>query len=804
MFAAAVVFLLFFHSTHQAEPLADRLRPFLDEVDGHLSANFRNVSDAVLIIGAPGTGKTSLAMLMAEDVSLRLQRSPAGVLLADDGRKIGRDTYLPNFMRDDVLGTILVDCPAPLEPEEAFVAAEYAVLKITSMLPKMKILVVENFFSFIEGGDKDGQHRLRAIANNFEPLAAVVPTKGDNNSVFTGWAEFGAPIVGFPRPFRPGSPIETLQATTSSVRNAIVGAVWSSPSPSFTPRAHCYANEMIKQVLNESKIEFGSLLDRFYEHKLALIENSTDHMNASKSLKNQLIKMNAYNYTALLTTLKKSNISSSRLVFLSAQLDWARGMNLKFNFNISENLQILINNATKITQFYDLLNEVSSALGNYKYIAERDHLAKVLEDQPFDNILESTSALLDLQSRPQLLGLHLTDWMRSDFDNILREKLKFDDWSNKGVVLAAPIILLSEASKYFDNWNDSAIVLMASETVYLDQDVLIENGKNLAIIAPEVRVVKENITLVLSGEKGFGYNNASDEGDGRAGGPGGPAGSLLIICSRIEGAENLLVSSIGGSGGDGQQGAPASQGAFKPAEKTFEFLESAHNSTSSNKTSGAIKVTYKDGREDAIKAGNGGAGGQGGYPGAILIYKKDTEAKGIRSKISMGAPGRHGEGGKGALEDAKFTFKIAECHEQCVQVAAGQSHENLPALEKGVAGASFIDYQNATLPAQLTLRRFMYLYVGTILAKDLSSKAEKDVVALVERLPEIIRLRGGDTEGGLHQMQAEWAVMEREQEEMRRALGRHLPLMHHILLAYADHAPGGKSLSELIRSSRAN
>ena len=106
------------------------------------------------------------------------------------------------------------------------------------------------------------------------------------------------------------------------------------------------------------------------------------------------------------------------------------------------------------------------------------------------------------------------------------------------------------------------------------------------------------------------------------------------------------------------------------------------------------------------------------------------------------------------------------------------------------------------MPTRLTLRRFMYLYVGSILAKDLSPQAEKDAVALVERLPELIRLRGGDTEGSLNHLQAEWDMMERDKEDMKRALGRHLPLMHHILLAYADHAPGGKSLSELIRSSR--
>ena len=688
MFAAAVVFLLISHCYTQAELLADRLRPFLDEVDGHLAANFRNVSDAVLIIGAPGTGKTSLAMLMAEDVSLRLQRSSAGVLLADDGRKIGRDTFLPNFMRDDVLGTILVDCPAPVEPEEAVVAAEIAILKIASMLPKTKIVLVDNYFSFIEGGGKEGKHRVQTLAKNFKPLAAVVPTKGANNSVFAAGAEFGDTIVGFPRPFRPGNPIETLQATTSAVRNAIVGATWSSPTPSLTPRARCYADKLIIGVVNETKFEFSALLDLFYEHKLNLIENSTEHNNSTKSLKNQLIKMSCYNYTALLTSLSKLNMNSSRLAFLCAQMDWAQEMGIKFNFDMNEKLQILINNANTLTQFYDLQSKVSGALSTYKHIAERERLAEVLEDQPFDNILTSTAALLDLQLRPQLLGLNLTHWMRSDFNNMLREKLKFKDWSNKGVVLAAPIILLSEASKHFDHWNDSVIILMASEIIYIDHDVLIENGKNLAIIAPEVQIVKENATLSLKGQNGFGFSNTSDKGDGRAGGPGGPAGSLLMICSRIEGAENLLVTSIGGAGGDGQKGAPAAQGKFKPEEENFEFLESSHNSTSSNKTSGAIKVTYKDGRENVTFAGDGGAGGEGGYPGEILVYKKDVEAQEIRTETVMGEPGRPGAGGEGAAEDSKFTFKIAECHEECVRVATGQSFENLPALEEGEEGAN--------------------------------------------------------------------------------------------------------------------
>jgi len=778
----------------QAEKFADRLRPLVDEVDGHLAANFRNVSDAVLLVGAPGTGKTALAMLLAEDASLRLERSPAGVILADGGRKIGRATFLPNFMRDDVLGTILVDCPSPTEPEEAVVAAEYAVLRTVQMLSKTKVIVVANSFSLVDGLDKEGGRRLKEFVKRFDPVAAVVASKGDRNGE-SSFAKVAAPVVEFPRPFRPGSPLETLFATSSSVRKALVDAKFTSFKPNLSPLVRCYITEMTADVLQEVIGEFTNLFASVQKSLPKVIETSADKLKTAIYLKDIITHLNGSNYSALAAELKTLNASSNRLDFLAVQLDWVRGLGMDTPLNMEHQLQKLIDDAAKLQQFYQFLNETA----NYKLLKEREKISEILKEQPFDNLIMAMVAF-DLKPRPQLIGLNLTDGMKRDLNASLGEKLKIADWSDEGVVLAAPFVLLSEASKKFHSFNNS-IILMASQTIFLDQDLLLE-GKDLTLIAPEVQVVTENVTLTLLGRKGLPFGDAAAEGDGKAGAPGGAAGNLLIICTRIVGAENLFVRSVGGEGGPGQRGAPASQGEFEP-EETLEFLEPSHNISSHNRTSGSIRLAFKEGRINPKFAGHGGIGGEGGFPGAVLIYKEHGEAKEVRTEFTKGPQGLSGAGGKGAAEGAKFTFTIADCPAgQCVQIATGSSVETVPSLEEGEAGGSSKGLERAVEAPPLTLRRFLYLYVGTVLSKRLAAAEEAQVVALVERLPELIRQRGGEAEGGLQQIEAEWAVMEREKADMKRALGRHLPLMHRILLAYAERAPGGRRLSQLIRNTK--
>ncbi|CAB3370508.1 Hypothetical predicted protein [Cloeon dipterum] len=609
---------------------SDRFWPLVDEVDGHLAANFRNVSEAVLLVGGSGTGKTSLAMLLASDPSLRTERSPSGLLLSDGGRKIGKPTFLPHFMRDDESGVVLVDCPSPAEPEEEVAAAEYAVMRTVSLVPKVKVLVVENVYSFLEGGDREGLVRIKKLIARFGDVAAVVAAKSD-----------------------------------------IIGTVYA------------------KKV------------------------NAQEH----------------------------------------------------------------------------------------KYLKNRKHFAdELLQDfTTFDSFVMSLAAL-DLPPRPRLLGLPLLDWMKHDLDAVFSDTLKFDDWSvENGIVAAAPFVLLSEVVKKYEG-RHKPIVMMASQIIFLDRNISLQNGEDLIMIAPEVQVVNKNVTIELTGQVGWTRVDAPLRGDGQAGGPGGNSGNLLIFCTKLVNAERLSIRSQGGDGGMGQEGGPAAQGR-QQLEKTVEHLN-----ISSFSLSGKTQLEISESVFEPIAAGAGGVGGHGGFAGSVLIYSSTGESKKVRVESKRGADGQAGPGGKGARAEPKFTLSIAECAEErdqsCEKIAAGQSVEMTSALETGAAGESDAQAEKPLEPAPFVIRPYLYLYVGTILSKNLRAEEEKGVVEMVQRLPDVIREQGGKIEAGLEQLEAEWAVMETEKEEMRQTLGRHLPLMHHLLLAYAEQAPGGRQLSELIKQKK--
>ena len=134
------------------------------------------------------------------------------------------------------------------------------------------------------------------------------------------------------------------------------------------------------------------------------------------------------------------------------------------------------------------------------------------------------------------------------------------------------------------------IVLIANHNIYLDEENVVLNGISLGLIAKNNVVLKEELTIDLSGKNGkkfkheqaFGYvgtdaapklkkGNDGDNGlDGLAGENGGnlyiKAGRSVINLDKVK-----LIKTNGGDGSDGQKGGEGQKGGKGEDVKTAEI-----------------------------------------------------------------------------------------------------------------------------------------------------------------------------------------------------------------------------------------
>lgn len=251
------------------------------------------------------------------------------------------------------------------------------------------------------------------------------------------------------------------------------------------------------------------------------------------------------------------------------------------------------------------------------------------------------------------------------------------------------IIRLSEIDTEQCGRKTRFIEIFAVEKVIVN-DNLDLSGKEIqvAIIAPIWEVIGRTV-IKLNGKNGDnlkedyarnGNTTGNKNGaDGRAGLPGGPAGSFYGIANKIINGHQLNIFAFGGAGGKGQDGGHGAmgkngdtlqKGKFDCTSRTAEGFKIERLKESIVTYALTVQIhtyeqylVYGQKGQSGGRGGNGGAYGLGGNGGSVILFdlsKEDGESY-VRINNGNGKNGAKGLGGYAGLGGKNGDKKRAIC-----------------------------------------------------------------------------------------------------------------------------------------------
>lgn len=245
--------------------------------------------------------------------------------------------------------------------------------------------------------------------------------------------------------------------------------------------------------------------------------------------------------------------------------------------------------------------------------------------------------------------------------------------------------------------------IFAEERVIIDEHLLLTGREmQVVIIAPiwEIIASSGSREINLDGKRARDINEPSKNGnengdkhgvDGRAGFPGGPAGSFYGVANEIVNEGQLLISVKGGDGGSGQtggRGANGRDGKSVPSEHAFDcgtrtaigFKFTTDSIFMHNKKVTTYTLHGEEG-ECGGRGGNGGAGGLGGYAGRIVLINF-SNINGTTSSAIVernGQPGLDGMfqyGGKGGIHGQTLTMYCSNLENRLLYSFVNRNRRN--------------------------------------------------------------------------------------------------------------------------------
>lgn len=224
--------------------------------------------------------------------------------------------------------------------------------------------------------------------------------------------------------------------------------------------------------------------------------------------------------------------------------------------------------------------------------------------------------------------------------------------TTKTMVITDKNVLFSEVAskqRHLCDREPRKIVILAMRTVLIDTDLDFLRGKDVMIIAPTWHVIGSRMINIDGINGGEALPKAGVGEIGKPGLNGKSGGKFYGIGMNFINGENLIISSSGGDGQDGQAGGDGEDGS---QGETGDEINKQQVDTQGFTIPGVL--SFKDNvflargtpGQTGGDAGAGGVGGTGGKQGFIIIHNIGLEEHGITTITEPGKPGKNGKDGK--------------------------------------------------------------------------------------------------------------------------------------------------------------
>ncbi|XP_043465922.1 uncharacterized protein LOC122500858 [Leptopilina heterotoma] len=413
-------------------------------------------------------------------------------------------------------------------------------------------------------------------------------------------------------------------------------------------------SEHMQQVLNCGVETTQKKVTSGMKNLTNSILNNIEHRHSNQQSYNESILKDLLNCIRKVATLPLMQLNSAKDYFLNLDIcnynHYTEKLKTEINFTGLERQTI-----DSIYHFVDN-SKFNEAMEEWKQVLKHFHLKDNIKNQSSDNVKQ----ICDVNGNECTLRI-------------------------TGIVIKVSDLKLNNCSV-----NPKVIEVFATKRVIINKDIiLIGKEIQMVIIAPiwEVDTIYSDVEISgyrvinLSGENGKDdnkrqANNGTKDGNkngahGRAGLPGGPAGSFYGIADKIINAEKLNILVDGGRGGNGQHGGNGVEGAngltynekpglqcppksiaigWNSSQVERPIHSSAiFNAPAINQNTYKYKILGKGGRKGG-SGGNGGIGGIGGQKGFVTIVELSSQNRNQYQFSELdGEVGSNGTGGKSAL-----------------------------------------------------------------------------------------------------------------------------------------------------------